>query len=98
MLDTLDSLLFLCPLEPVNISPYTMPGAALPRTPKSRDVMAKRERGNRKDRASGSRTVKAKGEAAEHRNSVKDVSRQFHNTWKRLRCLILTMLKQLLAE
>ena len=74
MLDTLDSLLFPCPLildidtdmselhlEPVTISPYTLPGAgaALPRTPKpkGRDVMAKRERGNRKDRASGSRTV-----------------------------------------
>ena len=64
MLDTLDSLLCPCPLildidmdmselhlEPVTISPYTLPGAGpgLPRTTKGREVMVKRERGNRKD-------------------------------------------------
>ena len=64
MLDTLDSLLFPCPLildidtdmselhlEPVTISPHTLPGAGagLPRTPKGREVMEKRKRGNRKD-------------------------------------------------
>ena len=36
-------------LEPVTISPYTLPGAGLPRTPKGLEVMEKRERGNRKD-------------------------------------------------
>ena len=38
-------------LEPVTISPYTLPGAGagLPRTPKGREVMEKRERGNRND-------------------------------------------------
>ena len=62
VLDTLDSLLCPCPLildidtdmselhlEPVTISPYTLPGAGLPRTPKGREVMEKRERGNWKD-------------------------------------------------
>ena len=38
-------------LEPFTISPCTLPGAGagLPRTPKGREVMEKRERGNRKD-------------------------------------------------
>ena len=38
-------------LESVTISPYTLPGAGpgLPRTTKGREVMVKRERGNRKD-------------------------------------------------
>ena len=41
-------------LEPVTISPYTLPGAAgdmMPAdtSPKGREVMAERERGNRKD-------------------------------------------------
>ena len=64
MLVTLDSLLCPCPLildidtdmseqhlEPITISPHTLPGAGagLPRTPKGLEVMAKRERGNRKD-------------------------------------------------
>ena len=64
VLDTLDSLLCPCPLildidtdmselhlEPFTISPCTLPGAGagLPRTPKGREVMEKRERGNRKD-------------------------------------------------
>ena len=54
VLDTLDSLLCPCPLildidtdmselhlEPVTISPYTLPGAGLPRTTKGREVMVK---------------------------------------------------------
>ena len=74
VLDTLDSLLCPCPLildidtdmselhlEPVTISPYTLPGAgagagelpgggaAADTSPKGREVMAERERGNRKD-------------------------------------------------
>tara|TARA_Y100001956_G_scaffold12613_1_gene11816 strand:+ start:475 stop:639 length:165 start_codon:yes stop_codon:yes gene_type:complete len=38
-------------LEPFTISPCTLPGAGagLPRTPRGREVMEKRERGNRKD-------------------------------------------------
>ena len=85
VLDTLDSLLCPCPLildidtdmselhlEPFTISPRTLPGAGagLPRTPKGRKVMEKRERGNRKDSVRDPRGDRERGGHSGHQNKV----------------------------
>ena len=67
-------------LEPVTISPYTLPGAgagelpgggaAADTSPKGREVMAERERGNRKDSVRDPRGDRERGGHSGHQNKV----------------------------